>query len=62
MARTVADIAVMLQAVAGYDPQDPVSIRKPVPNYLRELRGKIEDINLGWPEDFFFDGIDPEVP
>jgi len=39
MARDVRDVATVLQTVAGYDPDDPFSVDRPVPDYLASLDG-----------------------
>jgi len=39
MARSAADAAAMLGAIAGYDPQDPTSLSEPVPDFLSVLDG-----------------------
>lgn len=61
MARTVSDVAIMLKAIAGYDPFDPTTLRKPVANYHGELRGGVKGITLGYPREYFFERIDPAV-
>jgi aspartyl-tRNA(Asn)/glutamyl-tRNA(Gln) amidotransferase subunit A len=53
--RTVQDAALMLGAVAGYDPADPTSSGEPVPEYARGLRTGIEGLRVGVPRHFFFD-------
>ena len=64
MARTVGDVALLLQAVAGHDPRDPSSADRPVPDYPAALGGSIEGLRVGVPRDYFFRtdlGADPEV-
>ncbi len=61
MTRTVKDAALMLQAIAGYDPQDSVSQEAPVPDYVSPLNGEIAGMRLGIPTHFFPDATDPEV-
>jgi aspartyl-tRNA(Asn)/glutamyl-tRNA(Gln) amidotransferase subunit A len=61
LARTAADAAAILQAIAGYDPRDPASARVPVPDYATGLDGGVKGLTLGVPRDFFFDRLDPEV-
>jgi aspartyl-tRNA(Asn)/glutamyl-tRNA(Gln) amidotransferase subunit A len=39
LARTVLDAAIMLQAMSGFDPRDPASSRRPVPNYVAATGG-----------------------
>lgn len=61
MARTVEDVALTLQAIAGHDPGDVSSIAEAVPDYTRDLRNGIAGLRIGVPDSFFFDGLDPEV-
>ena len=61
MTRTVADAALLLQALAGRDPADPSTADVPVPDYRRALEGGIRGLRLGLPTDLFFERLDPEV-
>jgi aspartyl-tRNA(Asn)/glutamyl-tRNA(Gln) amidotransferase subunit A len=61
MTRTVEDCAIMLEALAGYDPADPASSREPVPDYAGPLRSGIRGLRVGVPRDYFFQDIRPEV-
>jgi len=47
MTWTVEDCAIMLQAIAGYDPKDPASANRPVPNYRAALTGDIRGLRIG---------------
>lgn len=61
MTRTVRDAALMLQAIAGYDPADPASSSARVPNYTRGLAADLKGLRVGIPTDYFRDLVDPEV-
>jgi len=61
MTRTVEDAALLMEAIAGYDPQDPSSADRPVPDYRDALRGDVRGLRLGLPRNYFFDEADPEV-
>jgi aspartyl-tRNA(Asn)/glutamyl-tRNA(Gln) amidotransferase subunit A len=61
MTRTVADSALLLQAIAGYDPEEITSIRMDVPNYAAALRARPTSVRLGVARDFFFERLDPEI-
>jgi aspartyl-tRNA(Asn)/glutamyl-tRNA(Gln) amidotransferase subunit A len=54
MARTAEDCALMLGAVAGFDPLDGGSIDEPVPDYAAELGRGIKGLRLGVDRDYFF--------
>ncbi len=61
LARTVADAAIVLRAIAGRDPLDPTTSARPVPDYLQALRRKPARVRLGWPREYFWEKLDPEV-
>jgi aspartyl-tRNA(Asn)/glutamyl-tRNA(Gln) amidotransferase subunit A len=61
MTRTVADAAVMLQAVAGYDPAETTSQQMSVPDYVTAIPRNTSSLRLGVARDFFFQGLHPEV-
>jgi aspartyl-tRNA(Asn)/glutamyl-tRNA(Gln) amidotransferase subunit A len=62
IARTVADAAVILQAIAGFDAEDKTSANVPVEDYLAALtRDDLKGIRIGVPRKFFFEELDPEV-
>jgi len=51
---TVEDSALMLQAIAGFDPKDPTTSRAPVPDYTKSLVDDVEGMTVGVPRDYFF--------
>jgi aspartyl-tRNA(Asn)/glutamyl-tRNA(Gln) amidotransferase subunit A len=61
MARTAEDCALVLQALAGKDPQDASSADEPVPDYVTALNGGVKGLRIGVPREFFFDNVDPDV-
>ena len=61
LTRTVADAAMLLEIIAGHDPHDATSSRRGVPYYLRMLESPIGGLRIGVPENFYFDGIVPEM-
>lgn len=61
IARTVRDVAVLLQIIAGHDRLDPTSSRVPVPDYGAALERTISGIRIGVPANYFFEHIDPEI-
>ena len=61
LTRTVADAAVCLNALAGYDPRDPGSVDVPAEDYTAALNQGVEGLRIGVPTNYFFDHVDPEV-
>ena len=61
MARTVEDCATMLGVIAGHDPKDPWSSRRPVPDYNKALTGDVRNIRIGLVKEYFESPLDPEV-
>jgi aspartyl-tRNA(Asn)/glutamyl-tRNA(Gln) amidotransferase subunit A len=60
-ARSVRDVAHVLGAVAGHDPQDSTSVDVPVPDYAAALTGDVRGLRLGVPREFFVPGMEPGV-
>ncbi len=60
-AQDVTDTALLLGAVAGYDRRDATSIQAPVPDYAGELSKGVAGLTLGLPDEYFIDGMDPDV-
>lgn len=62
IARTVADAAAVLQAIAGFDVEDKTSSNVPVEDYSALLtRDDLKRVKIGVPRKFFFEDLDPEV-
>jgi len=59
--RDVTDCAIMLGAVAGYDPRDSTSINAPVPDYQAALTGDVRGLKIGLPKEYYIDGLDRDV-
>jgi aspartyl-tRNA(Asn)/glutamyl-tRNA(Gln) amidotransferase subunit A len=59
MARSVRDTAILLQAIAGYDPQDPCSVDEPVESYLEQIEGGVRGWKIALASDEYF--TDPSV-
>src|SRR5262245_19658016 len=55
MARTAADCALMLGAMAGYDPADSTTSVLPVPPYLSALTGEVKGLRIGLLRSFFLE-------
>jgi aspartyl-tRNA(Asn)/glutamyl-tRNA(Gln) amidotransferase subunit A len=61
MCKTVEDAALMLGAIAGYDPLDPTSVNVPVSDFGNALRSRPSKLRVGIPKTPFYDGLQPEV-
>jgi len=59
--RTVRDAAIMLGAMAGFDPKDSTSADIPVPNYEAALTGDVRGMKIGVPKEYRVDGMPPEI-
>jgi aspartyl-tRNA(Asn)/glutamyl-tRNA(Gln) amidotransferase subunit A len=59
--RSVEDAAAILQVIAGYDPNDAITLMEPVPDYLPALRAPIANLRIGVPRDYFFEDLHPDV-
>ena len=59
--RTVKDAALLLQVMAGHDPNDPVSLREVPPDFVAALDRGINGLRVAWSPDFGFAGVDSEV-
>jgi len=58
MTRSVVDAALMLEAIAGYDPNDPTSLSLPVPDMLRDIQQGVAGLRIGIDRDYALNGID----
>ena len=61
LCRTVRDVARMTRAMAGHDPRDAASVRRPVPNYEAGLTTALDGVRIGVPRDWFYDLATDEV-
>jgi aspartyl-tRNA(Asn)/glutamyl-tRNA(Gln) amidotransferase subunit A len=61
MSRTALDAALLLQAIAGYDPNETTSLDMPVPDYVAAARGKVRALRLGIPQGVFFQELHPDI-
>jgi aspartyl-tRNA(Asn)/glutamyl-tRNA(Gln) amidotransferase subunit A len=61
MTRSVRDSAIMLEAMAGFDPKDSTSVNMPVPDFQSALSGDIRGLRIGIPKEYQLDGMNPEI-
>ena len=60
--KDVTDAAIMMNAIAGYDPLDSTSANVPVPDYMKALKKKdVKKLRIGLPNEYFGEGLNPEV-
>jgi aspartyl-tRNA(Asn)/glutamyl-tRNA(Gln) amidotransferase subunit A len=60
-ARTAADLALMLNAMVGFDPRDATSLERPQEDYARELERPLAGLRIGLPGEYFGPGMDDDV-
>jgi amidase len=61
MTRRTADAAAVLEAIAGFDPNDPTSLEEPVPDMFAALGKGIEGLRIGFDRGYATNGVDPEL-
>jgi aspartyl-tRNA(Asn)/glutamyl-tRNA(Gln) amidotransferase subunit A len=61
MCKTVEDAALLLTAIAGYDPLEATSVEAPVADYLRAIAAPTSKLRVGVVRSPFFVNLDPEV-
>lgn len=61
MARDVTDCAIMLEAMAGFDPKDATSLNLPVPEWEANLSDDLSGKKVGIPREYRVDGLDADV-
>ena len=58
MARRVADVAIMFDAIAGVDSRDPTSLRAPAPNTYGDIWRAVAGLRIGLDRDYALTGVD----
>ena len=61
MARSVEDCAIMLEAMAGFDPKDATSLKLDVPQWEAGLSADLKGKKIGIPKEYRMDGTDEEI-
>ncbi|MBS1820789.1 MAG: Asp-tRNA(Asn)/Glu-tRNA(Gln) amidotransferase subunit GatA [Acidobacteria bacterium] len=59
--KNVKDAATMLEVLAGHDAMDATSSSRPVASYVKEMERPVEGLRVGIPEEYFGEGLDPEI-
>ncbi|MGE3161344.1 MAG: Asp-tRNA(Asn)/Glu-tRNA(Gln) amidotransferase subunit GatA [Burkholderiales bacterium] len=61
LARSAADLALLLNVMAGHDARDSTSVSRPVEDYTRELDLPLGGLRIGLPREYFGEGVEPGV-
>ncbi len=61
IAKTVEDAALMLGAMAGYDPKDSTCVDAPVPDYAAQMREGVKGLRVGVPKEYRVEGMSKEI-
>jgi len=61
MAKTVRDCAILLEAMAGFDPKDSTSLDLPVPQWEKNLSSDLKGKRVGIPKEYRIDGVPAEI-
>jgi aspartyl-tRNA(Asn)/glutamyl-tRNA(Gln) amidotransferase subunit A len=61
LTRTAKEAAMVLEVLAGHDPADETTSRRPVPQYTAELDKPVRGLKVGLPRTGFFDSLEPDV-
>ncbi|MFC2018422.1 Asp-tRNA(Asn)/Glu-tRNA(Gln) amidotransferase subunit GatA [Chloroflexota bacterium] len=61
LTQDVTDCALVLNAIAGYDPRDSTSVPYDTPDYTQCLATDLNKLRLGVPKEYFVKGMQPEV-
>jgi len=61
MGKSVEDLALLLNVMAGFDARDSTSLERPKEDYTRELGAGLEGLRIGLPKEYFGEGIEPGV-
>lgn len=61
MARSAEDLAIILEAMVGFDPRDSTSIKRDIPEYSASLNQPLKNLKIGLPSCFFQPGVDKAI-
>ena len=60
-ARSAEDAALVLGAMAGFDPKDSTSAERALPDYSADMSSPIKGLRIGLPREYFAEGLDDSV-
>src|SRR5512147_2673776 len=61
MAKSAEDLAILLNAMAGFDPRDSTSLEREPEDYARDLERPLNGLRIGLPKEFFAEGLGSDV-
>jgi aspartyl-tRNA(Asn)/glutamyl-tRNA(Gln) amidotransferase subunit A len=61
LARSAADVAALLQVMAGFDRRDSTSAEQPVPDYAATLNDDLKGLRIGVPKEYLGEGLDAAI-
>jgi aspartyl-tRNA(Asn)/glutamyl-tRNA(Gln) amidotransferase subunit A len=61
LGKSAADLALLMNAMAGFDARDSTSLERPPEDYARDLNLNLADLRIGLPREYFAAGVDAEV-
>ncbi len=61
LAQNAMDCAMLLGAMAGFDPKDSTSLEQPVPDYTANIDAPLAGLRIGLPREYFGEGLDARV-
>ena len=61
MAKSAEDLAILLEAMVGFDPNDSTSLERPSVDYSKTISDSIAGLRIGIPKEYFSDQIAPDV-
>ena len=61
IAKSAADLALLLDVMAGFDARDSTSVERPAEDYARFLPADVKGLRIGVPQEYFGEGIEPGV-
>ena len=59
--KDVTDCALVMNAIAGYDPRDSTSLKVEIPDYTKSLEQDLSGLRIGVPTEYFVEGMEPGV-
>ena len=61
LAKSAGDLALLMNAMAGFDARDSTSLERPAEDYGRDLNLDLSGLRIGLPKEYFTDGVDADV-